>query len=230
LDMAVSVASATDCLGRFPVDCPGRTLIYMAEDNLATVRARIRTICNHRNIDISSLNLHVITAAYMRLDLKDDQLRLVNTIATYQPKMLLLDPLVRLHRLDESSASDISGLLGYLRELQRGFDLAIVLVHHAGKKHHAHPGQALRGSSDLHAFGDSNLYLDRNNDRIKLTIEHRSARPPEPLTLQLVSDPDGASTHLEVASEQTNSTKNNPDPTNLEKAILATLSSSTGAK
>jgi RecA-family ATPase len=70
-----------------------------------------------------------------------------------------------LHRLDENSAADISQLLGFLRELQRTHDTAIVLVHHASKKHRAQPGQALRGSSDLHAFGDSNACLWRASRR-----------------------------------------------------------------
>jgi hypothetical protein len=121
-----------------------------------------------------------------------------DVLGELRPHVLVLDPLVRLHRLDENSASDISRLLGFLRELQRAFDLAVVLVHHASKKHRAQPGQTLRGSSDLHAFGDSNAYLARDGDRLVLTLEHRAAKPPEPLTLQLVSEADGSGTHLAV--------------------------------
>jgi hypothetical protein len=32
-----------------------------------------------------------------------------------------LDPLIRLHRVEENEASQIAGLLSYLRELQRQF-------------------------------------------------------------------------------------------------------------
>jgi len=40
--------------------------------------------------------------------------------------------------------------------------LAILVVHRARKDSHAsRPGQALRGSSELHGWGDSNLYLRR---------------------------------------------------------------------
>ena len=87
---------------------------------------------------------------------------------------------------------EISKLLGFLRELQRAFSLAIVLVHHASKKHRAQPGQALRGSSDLHAFGDSNAYLARRGDRMTLTLEHRGAKPPLPFETELVTADDGA--------------------------------------
>ena len=77
-----------------------------------------------------------------------------------------------------------------------------MLVHHASKKHRAQPGQALRGSSDLHAFGDSNLYLARNKTQLTLTFEHRSAKAPDPMTLELVSSPEGTQTHLAVCSSQ----------------------------
>ncbi len=173
--MAVSVASATPALGRFACESPGPALVYLAEDGLPQVRARIEALCKERGADIRSLDLSVITAPILRLDLASDQERLARTVEATRPRMLLLDPLVRLHRLDENSAAEISGLLGYIRDLQRRFDLAVVLVHHASKKQRSQPGQALRGSSDLHAIGDSNAYLARDGEHIVLTIEHRAA-------------------------------------------------------
>jgi len=200
LDMALSVASGSPCLGQFAVKRPGPALIFLAEDALPAVRARIEALCTHRQISIENLDLYVITASSLRLDLTGDQQRLKATLAAFKPRLLLLDPLVRLHRLDENSATDISSLLGFFREMQRSYDTAIVLVHHLSKKHYAQPGQALRGSSDLHAFGDSNAYLKRLKDRIILTLEHRAAKPPDPIALELVSRKDGSDTHLEISS------------------------------
>lgn len=85
-------------------------------------------------------------------------------------------------------------------ELQRTFNLAVILVHHSSKKYRKHPGQSLRGSSDLHAFGDSNAYLIRQNNALSLTIEHRSAPAPDPFLLQLISKKD-KNTHLEAISD-----------------------------
>ena len=196
LDMALSVASATPCLGRFPVEAPGPSLVFLAEDALPAVRARIAALCAHRGLDIAQLGLFAITEPALRLDLERDQQRLRATLAALRPRLLLLDPLVRLHRLDENSATEISPLLGFLRELQRTYDLAVVLVHHASKRQRAQPGQGLRGSSDLHAFGDSNAYLARRQDHLVLSLEHRSAPAPAPLALDLVSLDDGSATHL----------------------------------
>lgn len=201
LDMAVSICSATPCLDRFAVKTNGPALIFLAEDALPAVRSRIESLCEHRKIDIKRLDLFVITAPSLRLDLADDQNRLKTTLEKLRPRILILDPLVRLHRLDENSASDISSLLGFVRELQRTYDLAIVLVHHASKKRRSQPGQALRGSSDLHAFGDSNAYLARRKNRLILTLEHRAAQPPDPVELELKSLADGSQTHLEIISQ-----------------------------
>lgn len=200
LDMAISVASATPCMGKFQVKSPGPALVFLAEDDCSAVRNRIEAICGHRGLDINRLELYAITEQAIRLDLAGDQQRLVATLTALRPKLLVLDPLVRLHCGDENSAADISLLLGFLRRLQRTCNTAIVLVHHAGKKHRAQSGQALRGSSDLHAFGDSNAYLARKDDRIVLTLEHRSARPLDPFDVQLISNDDGSATHLEVVA------------------------------
>lgn len=199
LDLALSVASSTPCLGRFAIDDPGPTLVYLAEDALAAVRERLDGLCRHRGLDLASLDLFVITAPSVRLDQPLDQRRLNATIARLRPKLLVLDPLVRLHRLDENSSGDVSGLLGYLREIERRHSVAVVLVHHMSKRHRAELGQALRGSSDLHAWTDASLYLTRrsSSDAIVLSVEHRSAQPPQPVELELVADANG-SAHLEI--------------------------------
>jgi hypothetical protein len=198
LDIALSVASGTPCLGRFPVVRAGPALVYLAEDAAPMVRERILGICNHRRLDIHALDLHLIDTPSLRLDLDVDRTRLAAAVETIRPKILILDPLVRLHRADENSSADISALLGFLRELQRRFDTAVLLVHHMSKRHRAQLGQALRGSGDLHAFGDCNAYLVRKNDKLLLSVEQRFAKETDPISLALVSDDNGADTHLEV--------------------------------
>ena len=190
LDMAVSVASGTRCLGRFPVEEKGPALVYLAEDSLEQVRDRIGAIGRGRSLTLAQLDVTLITSPTLRLDTVTDQERLQKTVAAIRPRLLLLDPLVRLHRLDENNAREISGLLGYLRELQRLFDTAVVLTHHASKRANARPGQGLRGSSDLHAFGDSNVYLSRQGDEIELAVEHRAAAAIMPMRLTLVTTGD----------------------------------------
>lgn len=202
LDLALSVATGTACLGRYAVPRPGPVLVYLAEDALATVRQRVAGIARHRGLELATVDVHVITAPTLQLDREPHRGRLFETTQRLRPRLLLLDPLVRLHRADENNAQEMAALLAYFRSLQRQLDLSVVLVHHTRKN--AAPGvaagQGLRGSSDLHAFGDSNLYLRRTREHLVLSSEHRAAPAPPPVSLQLVAT-DADQTHLEVIDE-----------------------------
>jgi hypothetical protein len=199
LDMAVSVASNTACLGHFPVEHRGPALVYLAEDALPLVRERLAGLCAHRGIALGSLDVHVITSPRLRLDDASDLASLVTCVERLEPHLLLLDPLVRLHTGDENSSSDISALLGDLRELSRAHDLAIVVVHHMSKHRGRDLGQALRGSGDLYAWGDENAFLVRTRGELLLTLEHRASASPEPMPLTLVTAEHGA--HLELSGQ-----------------------------
>ena len=189
LDIAVSVASGTPCLRRFPVRRTGPVLIFPAEDALGVVHQRIEGICNAADILIEALPLFVITAPRLLLDLPQDREHLRETVAAIRPVLLVLDPFIRLHRADENASREISPLLGYLRELQREFQTAVLLVHHVRKgSSKDRPGQALRGSSDMHGWGDSNLYLRRNHRHLLLVVEHRAAPSRNDIPIDLVCE------------------------------------------
>ena len=219
LELAVAVASSTPCLARFPVDAAGPVLVYLAEDSPHFVKQRLRSLCHCRGVDLAGIPLHVITAPSLRLDLERDQRRLDATVAGLGPRLLLLDPFVRLHRINENDAGEVSGILAFLRELQRTHSLAVVVVHHTRKNGPAgsQAGQGLRGSSDFHAWTDSALYLRRQRDQLLLTIEHRAAPAPDPLPLTLVTR-DG-NPHLELLAADTESAESAP----LAGRILAAI-------
>jgi len=186
LDVAVSVASGAAALRQFPVRRTGPVLLFPAEDSLAVVRQRLEGIATAAQVCFASLPVQVITAPSLRLDTAIDRERLAHTVQQHRPVLLILDPLIRLHRVDENDATQIAALLSYLRELQRKFQLAVMLVHHARKdSHSSRPGQALRGSSELHGWGDSNLYLRRKGLQLTLSTEHRAAPSRNHIPLQL---------------------------------------------
>jgi len=227
LDMALSVATGTACLGKYTVPEPGPVLVYLAEDALPVVRERIEGMARHRGLDLGPVEIDVITVPVLRLDRDRDRARLWETTRRLRPKLLLLDPLVRLHGIDENSAGEVAELLAYFRSLQRELDLSVVLVHHTRKNATGGvaAGQGLRGSSDIHAFGDSNLYLRRTREHLVLSSEHRAAPASPPVYLQLVAT-NAETTHLEVIGElQDGSTKFSMDgkQRSLEQRVLDLL-------
>ena len=123
--------------------------------------------------------------------------RLRETVASLRPTLLVLDPFVRLHRIDENAGAEVAPVLAYLRDLERHFHTAVLLVHHARKgAAHARAGQALRGSSELHAWGDSNLYLRRRGDTLCLAIEHRAAPSRDGLLVELRAQGEALALHV----------------------------------
>jgi hypothetical protein len=214
LEMALAVASGRPCLGRYAVPKRGTVLLYAAEDRPQALRARAEELATARGVQLDRVPVGLITEPALRLDLNTHRLRLAATVEKLKPRLLLLDPLVRLHRSDENSSADISELLGYLRALQRAHDVAVVLVHHVRKSGAGQPGQALRGSGDLHAWGDSNLYLLRRKGGLVLHAEHRSHPAPEPVAVELVTQP----TRLEVRTQA-------QPVDDLERAVVGALES-----
>ena len=222
LDVAVSVASGTACLRQFPVRRTGKVLLFPAEDSLAIVRQRLEGIAAMAQVDFPSLPVEVITAPSLRLDTPTDRQRLADTIQKLQPILLVLDPLIRLHRIDENDASQVAALLSYLRELQRRFHLAILLVHHARKDSNgSRPGQALRGSSELHGWGDSNLYMRRKGAQLTLSTEHRAAPSHDHIPLQLTQA--GSALALTAIDKPLAEPKTEPTPIERVRAALAQL-------
>jgi len=201
LDLAVAVAAGAPCLRRFDVPRAGRVLLFAAEDALHIVRRRLEGIAAAVGVALTDLDIQVITTPILRLDLDADRRNLAETVARLQPRLLILDPFVRLHRIDENASGEVAPLLAYLRELQRRHGVAVLVVHHSRKGGGSvRAGQALRGSSEFHAWGDSNLYLRRDGDNLSLSVEHRAAPAMSPMTIELAQRGDALA--LEVADRR----------------------------
>ena len=227
LDIAVSVASGAPALRKFLPAQTGRVLLFAAEDAPHIVRRRLEGIACAAGVAFAALDIHAITTPTVRLDLGEDQRRLQETVEALRPKLLVLDPFVRLHRIDENVAAEVAPVLGYLRELQRRFEMAVLLVHHARKgAAHARAGQALRGSSEIHAWGDSNLYLRRTGSTLRLTIEQRAAPSTEGLAVELRACGEALALHLVEGDTAYGFAQKSPAPSALqrvEQALAAAL-------
>lgn len=199
LELALAVASGTPCLGVFRVTRAGPALLLAAEDSPRQVRERMEGLAKVRGVRFEELDVNLIVETRLRLEHPIDQRRVTAVLERFRPRLLVLDPFIRLHSVDENSASEISNVLAQLRAWQRTFRVAILVVHHTRKVNGGAPGQSLRGSSDFHAWGDSNLYLKRKDDELLLTMEHRAAAPGSPVRLKLSAD--GEPPHLEVIGD-----------------------------
>ena len=195
LHIAVAVAAGVPCLRRFTVRS-GPVLLFAAEDAPHVLRQRLDGIAAASGTALAGLDLHVIDVPSLRLDEPPHQKRLAETVERVRPRLLILDPLVRLHGADENAVREIAPILDRLRQLQRRCQTAVLLVHHARKNGGSRPGQALRGSSELFAWADNVLVLRRRQQRILLASDHRAAANLHDLQLEIATPPEGPALHI----------------------------------
>ena len=228
LDIAVAVATGRPCLRRFAVSHPGRVVLFAAEDALCEVRSRLEGIARAAGVLFDTLDIHVITVPVVRLDIARDREELEATIAKLKPRLVILDPFVRMHRVDENAVAEVAPLLAYLRGLQRKHQTAVLLVHHARKgAAHMRGGQALRGSSELHAWGDSNLYMRRRASGLALTVEHRNAPSAGGIALDFITR--GSAAALEIVERAPEETSSKPAAIPPEDRVVRALETAGGA-
>jgi hypothetical protein len=104
-------------------------------------------------------------------------------------EVIVLDPLYSAHDQDENDTRSMAALCQSLLRLRDASKAALIVVHHVRKSiGRDEIGRAFRGSSALHAVGDSYLLLTRpsaNLTSVELRFQFRYAAPPGPRLLEL---------------------------------------------
>src|SRR5204862_5259622 len=111
---------------------------------------------------------------------------------TAKAEVVVLDPLYSTHDQDENDTRAMAALCQTLLRLRDASHNALIVVHHVRKSVGRYEiGSAFRGSSALHAVGDSYLLLVRPSPQVptvELRFQFRYAAPQPPRLLDL--DPD----------------------------------------
>src|ERR1044072_8145934 len=103
-------------------------------------------------------------------------------------EVIVLDPLYSTHDQDENDTRSMAALCQSLLRLRDASQAALFVVHHVRKSiGRDEIGRAFRGSSALHAVGDSYLLLTRPSaspTAVELRFQFRSAAPRGPRLLE----------------------------------------------
>ena len=104
-------------------------------------------------------------------------------------EVIVLDPLYSTHDQDENDTRSMAALCQSLLRLRDASKAALIVVHHVRKSiTRFEIGSAFRGSSALHAVGDSYLLLTRPSPQlstVELRFQFRYAAAPPPRLLEL---------------------------------------------
>lgn len=148
LSLSLAVASAASLFGRWAVsDQPGDVLYLYAEDSGPVMHRRIHAMAQIASIsDDVADRMHFVgvrggTPKLMIqgnqgiADTQSDVIQaLIDLLMTYSnPRLLILDPLVKFHALEENSNGQMNQLLDLVTKLSDAVGVATILTHHVSK-------------------------------------------------------------------------------------------------
>lgn len=189
-NLALSLAAGADRIG-FPIPAPRRVLICQFElpvpqfvNRLAIMRRSLGAAADqHLLVDTRAVG-HLLSAA-------QGLNHFVAAARAAAADIIVLDPLYSAHDQDENDTRAMAALCQSLLRLRDACGAALVVVHHIRKSIGRHEiGSAFRGSSALHAVGDSYLLLTRPSPQLptlELRFQFRYAAAQPPRLLQLDS-------------------------------------------
>src|SRR5439155_4453189 len=193
-NLALSLASGADRIG-FPIPAPRRVLICQFElpvpqfvNRLSIMRSILGKTADQNLLVDTRAQGHMLSAA-------QGLTHFVSAAKTAAADVIILDPLYSTHDQDENDTRAMAALCQSLLRLREASHAALIVVHHVRKSIGRYEiGSAFRGSSALHAVGDSYLLLTRPSPQfntIELRFQFRYAASQPPRLLQLDPSPCG---------------------------------------
>lgn len=187
-NLALSLAAGAGRIG-FPIPAPRRVLVCQFELPVAQFVSRL---ANMRRALGAAADQHLLVdtrAAGHLLSAAQGLGHFVAAAKAASAEVIVLDPLYSAHDQDENDTRAMAALCQSLLRLRDASHAALVVVHHVRKSIGRHEiGSAFRGSSALHAVGDSYLLLTRPSPQlatVELRFQFRYAAPQPPRLLEL---------------------------------------------
>jgi hypothetical protein len=187
-NLALALAAGSQRIG-FPVPTPRRVLVCQFELPLPQFVSRLLVM--RRSLGPGAdQNLLVDTQATGHLLSAPQGLNhFVVAARAAAAEVIVLDPLYSTHDQDENDTRSMAALCQTLLRLRDATKAALIVVHHIRKSiTREEIGSAFRGSSALHAVGDTYMLLTRPSPQVptlELRFQFRYSPPQPPRLLQL---------------------------------------------
>lgn len=155
-----------------------RTLMVIEEGSQEGIGYRLRR--QAEAVGVVAPPVHVALRQRIRLDDRKSTADLAAVVHEYQPAVVVMDPLNRLHNGDENRPSDMTRVMDTLGQLAYDAHCAVLAVHHLAKPSAERRGDIwdrFRGASSIRSGTDANLVMDGKGDRVHLVGEFRDAEP-----------------------------------------------------
>jgi len=187
-NLALALAAGSDRLS-FPVPRACRVLVCQFElpvpqfvSRLATMRGLLGSAADENLLVDTRASGHLLSAP-------QGLNHFLAAARAASADIILLDPLYSTHDQDENDTRAMAALCQSLLRLREASRAALIVVHHVRKSIGRYEiGSAFRGSSALHAVGDSYLLVTRPVPQlptVELRFQSRYAAPRPPRLLEL---------------------------------------------
>lgn len=187
-NLALALASGSSRAG-FQIPATRRVLICQFELPTAQFAARLSPMRKPIGSAADSNLLVDTEAAGHLLSAPRGLDHFLNAIRDAKADVVVLDPLYSTHDQDENDTRAMAALCQTLLRLRDASHAALIVVHHVRKSAGRYEiGSAFRGSSALHAVGDSYMLLARPSPQVptvELRFQFRYAPAQEPRLLSL---------------------------------------------
>lgn len=177
LDLAMACSRGKPWLGVFPTKrC---SVLYIDEESW---RGFLKERSERLAGDVKTSGneqIHFSIGSCISLNDPSSIARLRQTVAACKPSLVVIDPLIRVHRADENSAREMALVFNEIKNLAREFHCGFMIADHHGKGS-GPDGRGIvtpRGSSDKVAFVDCLLSVREAGE--SLIIDHVKSRNSE---------------------------------------------------
>lgn len=194
MQFAYALASGEDWLG-WKIDKPVERVLYI-EQEIGRSETRDRMARIHKQFmrpDVAS-RIRFVTRPKQRFSLDRGSKgfkELEDEIIEFQPQVVFIDPFRKATSHDENSSTEMTKVFASLTALQEIYKFAVVLIHHSGKPNESRKQgtpEAMRGSSEIFAHGDTYAMITKPNDKQDANIDvhftFRHAPNMEPFKLE----------------------------------------------
>jgi len=190
MNIAMAIATGDKWLD-FDVAHERKVLILQAENSYYNMRRRIKCMVDQQSLTRGMLTIS--DPASLKINDHKDFCLLEDLIDEHESEVLIIDPLVYFHSVDENDNAAMGMIMEQLRNLANNHNVAIIIVHHAKKAGMVDStgGANLRGASSVFGSVDTAIILSRDvnaeTDEVtyNLDFELRNGENPERMYLSL---------------------------------------------
>jgi hypothetical protein len=187
-NLALALAAGSNRIG-FSIPAPRRVLVCQFElplpqfvNRLLVMRRTLGAAADHHLLVDTRATGHLLSAP-------QGLNHFVVAARAAAAEVIVLDPLYSTHDQDENDTRAMAALCQALLRLRDATQAALIVVHHVRKSiTREEIGSAFRGSSALHAVGDTYMLLTRPSPQLptlELRFQFRYSPPQPPRLLKL---------------------------------------------